>query len=121
MIQIERVYDRSAANGKRFLVERLWPRGIRKERLECDDWLKEVAPSPELREWFSHDPSKYDEFKRRYYKELDKHPESWEPILDAARRGTAILLYSSRDTEHNNALALKFYLDAKLGHQTKAA
>ena len=120
MIEIERVYDRSAANGKRFLVERLWPRGIRKERLECDDWLKEVAPSPELREWFSHDPSS-NEFKRRYVQ------RNWISTRNPGNRsrcvaaGTAILLYSSRDTEHNNALALKFYLDAKLGHQSKAA
>ena len=121
MITIERVYDGGTAKGRRFLVERLWPRGIRKDRLEYDDWLKEVAPSPELRKWFSHDPAKFEEFKRRYYKELDKHPESWKPILDAARRETAILLYGSRDTEHNNAAALKRYVDAKLRRVEEAA
>ncbi len=101
--------------GKKFLVERLWPRGIKKENLDYDEWLKNVAPSTELRKWFSHDPAKYEEFQRRYYKELDTHPEAWQPILNAARKGAATLLYSSHDTEHNNAVALKRYLDAKLG------
>jgi uncharacterized protein YeaO (DUF488 family) len=74
-----------------------------------------VAPSTELRKWFSHDPSKYEEFRHRYYKELDAHAEAWQPILAAARKGIATLLYSSHDAEHNNAVALKRYLDGKLG------
>lgn len=115
MIQIKRVYEPSSrGDGSRFLVERLWPRGIKKEKLDARAWLKEVAPSPELREWFSHDPDKWSEFKRRYRAELVKEPEAWTPILQAARRGNVTLLYSARDTEHNSALLLKQFLDKKL-------
>jgi uncharacterized protein YeaO (DUF488 family) len=114
MIAIKRVYEETQAKGKKFLVERLWPRGIRKENLEYDEWLRDVAPSTELRKWFSHDPEKFDEFRRRYYKELDLCPEAWQPILAAAGKGTVTLLYSSHDAEHNNAVALKRYLETKL-------
>lgn len=114
MIETARVYNSLAGRGKRFLVERLWPRGIRKEALEMDAWLKDVAPSTGLRQWFSHDPGKWEEFRRRYHKELDKHPEAWQPILESARRGPVTLLYSAQDTGHNNAVALKGYLEAKL-------
>jgi uncharacterized protein YeaO (DUF488 family) len=76
--------------------------------------LKDAAPSPELRKWFGHDPAKYREFLHRYYRELDLHPESWQPILEAARKGAVTLLYSARDTEHNNAIALQHYIEAKL-------
>lgn len=116
MIQIKRVYEPPArGDGTRFLVERLWPRGIKKEELDAKAWLKEIAPSTELREWFAHDPSKWSAFKRKYVAELDKNAEGWTPILQAARRGNVTLLYSARDTEHNNAIALKAYLDKKLG------
>lgn len=114
MIAIKRVYEETPAKGKKILVERLWPRGVKKEDLNYDAWLKDVAPSTELRKWFSHDPEKFEEFRRRYYKELDANPEAWQPILTAAAKGTATLLYSSRDAEHNNAVALKSYLEAKL-------
>lgn len=114
MITIKRVYDETPVKGKKFLVERLWPRGIKKETLDYDEWLRDVAPSTALRKWFSHDPAKYKEFRRRYYKELDTHVDAWEPILDAALRGNATLLYSSHDSEHNNAVALAHYLEAKL-------
>jgi uncharacterized protein YeaO (DUF488 family) len=119
MIDVKRVYEPGQAQGKRFLVERLWPRGIRKEDLQYDEWLKDAAPSTELRKWFSHDPSKYQEFRRRYSKELDAKPEAWRPILDAARKGQVTLLYSAHDTGHNNAVALKEYLDAKLHAKTR--
>jgi uncharacterized protein YeaO (DUF488 family) len=89
MIATKRVYEETPAKGKTFLVERLWPRGIKKEDLDYDEWLKDVAPSTELRKWFSHDPAKYEQFRRKYYKELDSHPEAWQPILAAARKGTA--------------------------------
>ncbi len=116
MIQIKRVYERaSRADGTRFLVERLWPRGIKKEELDAKAWLKDVAPSPELRKWFNHDPAKWSEFKRRYTAELKKNPDAYRPILDAARHGNVTLLYSARDTEHNNALLLKQYLDRLMG------
>lgn len=115
MIQIKRVYDPPArGDGTRFLVERLWPRGIKKTELDAKAWLKEVAPSTELREWFEHDPAKWSAFKRKYYAELDRGGEAWKPIAQAARRGNVTLLYSARDTEHNNAIALKAYLDKKL-------
>ncbi|MDX9800464.1 MAG: DUF488 domain-containing protein [Spirochaetia bacterium] len=114
MIQIKRVYDPPAQiDGKRILVERLWPRGMRKDALRLDDWLKDTAPSTELRKWFSHDPVKWAEFKQRYQAELDKHPEAWQPILEAAKTGNVTLLFSSHDTEHNNAAALKIYLERR--------
>ena len=112
MIKLKRVYDkRSSTDGVRYLVERLWPRGMKKTSLHLDDWLKDAAPSTELRKWFSHDPEKWKEFRRRYFAELDRAPEAWEPILQAARKGTVTLLYSSHDTEHNNAVALKEYIE----------
>jgi uncharacterized protein YeaO (DUF488 family) len=115
MIRTERVYGHLASDGTpRFLVERLWPRGIKKESLTIDDWLRDVAPSSALREWFSHDPAKWDEFRRRYFAELDSNPAAWEPLLGAARQGPLILLYSAHDTEHNNAVALQEYLERKL-------
>ncbi len=117
MIQTKRVYEPPArSDGTRFLVERLWPRGLRKEELDAHAWLKDVAPSTELRKWFSHDPAKWSEFKRRYYAELDKEPEAWLPIIQAARHGNVTLLYSSHDQEHNNAVALQQYLERKLQH-----
>ncbi len=114
MVIVERVYGHTASDGgKRFLVERLWPRGIKKESLEMDAWLKDVAPSPALRQWYQHDVAKWKEFQRRYRAELDAHPEAWKPIVEAARRGKVTLLYSARDTEHNSAVLLKEYLEAK--------
>ena len=115
MIQLKRVYEKPSPRDRtRFLVERLWPRGVRKADLHMDGWLKEVAPSDELRKWFSHDPEKWPEFQRKYTAELKAHPQAWMPILAAARRGTVTLLYSSHDAEHNNAVALKRFLDKKL-------
>ncbi len=114
MIRVKRVYEaEETGEGRRFLVERLWPRGIKKETLHMDAWLKEVAPSQALRQGFSHDPAKWDEFQRRYWAELESQPETWRPILDAARQGEVTLLYSARDTEHNNAIALKEFLQKR--------
>lgn len=122
MIQLKRVYDEpGAGDGERFLVERLWPRGIRKTELRIDAWQKDAGPSTQLRKWFSHDPKKWEEFQRRYLAELATRPDAWEPILKAAERGTITLLYSSHDTEHNNAVALKGYLEAKLAHGSRRA
>ena len=113
MIQLERVYDASGStDGARFLVERLWPRGIKKVSLKMDDWLKGVAPSTELRTWFGHDPVKWNEFRRRYFSELKANPDAWRPIIDAMRDGNVTLIYSSHDTEHNNAVALREFLKA---------
>jgi len=112
MIRVKRVYERSErGDGARFLVERLWPRGIKKESLAIEDWLKEVAPSDGLRRWFGHDPAKWEEFRRRYFAELDSRPEACAAIRAAARRRNVTLLYSARDTEHNNAVALQEYLE----------
>ena len=114
MITLKRAYDSvSPTDGRRFLVERLWPRGVSKAKLRVDAWLKEVGPSTELRKWFSHDPGKWSEFRRRYFRELDSRPEAWQPIVSAARHGRVTLVYSSHDTEHNNAVALQQYLRAK--------
>lgn len=121
MVNVKRAYDPAGRDdGRRFLVERLWPRGIRKESLRMDAWLKDVAPSTELRQWFSHDPVKWPEFQRRYRAELDANPDAWQPILDAASDGEVTLIYSSHDAEHNNAVALRDYLNQKLhSHRSK--
>ena len=116
MLKLKRAYDPVARDdGTRFLVERLWPRGLSKARLHLDAWLKDVGPTTELRQWFAHDPQKWPRFRARYFRELDSRPESWRPILAAARRGAVTLVYSSHDEEHNNAVALKRYLEEKLG------
>ncbi len=122
MISLHRAYDLGVARrGPRFLVERLWPRGVKKSDLPVDGWVKEVAPSTRLRQWFSHDPAKWEEFRRRYFRELDTNPDAWGALLEAARRGDVTLVYSSRDREHNNAVALREYLLAKLEAKTGAA
>ncbi len=108
MIVLKRAYERpSRSDGRRFLVERLWPRGLTKEQLCVDAWLKDAAPSTQLRRWFAHDPDKWGEFRKRYRRELDTVPEAWAPILAAGRLGRVTLVYSSRDTEHNNAIILR--------------
>ncbi len=114
MIQTKRIYDAPAAgDGARFLVDRLWPRGLKKNTARLDGWLKEVAPSDALRRWFGHDPAKWTEFRRRYFAELDRHAEELQPLLEAAQRGLVTLLFSAHDTQHNNAVALKEYLEAR--------
>ena len=119
MIQTKRVYEpASSRDGARYLVERLWPRGMKKEALKMDGWLKELAPSPDLRRWYSHDVTKWSEFQRRYTMELNQHREAWEPLLQTAQHGTVTLLYSAHDEGHNSALALKKYLER---HLKKAA
>lgn len=115
MIQLKRVYEEPGPqDGARFLVERLWPRGIRKTEIHMDSWQKEAGPSSELRKWYSHDPAKWTEFQRKYFAELEKRSEAWEPIVQAAKHGAVTLLYSSHDTQYNNAAALKRFLEAKM-------
>jgi uncharacterized protein YeaO (DUF488 family) len=115
VITLTRVYDHENAGVRpRFLVERLWPRGVRRADLQLDEWFKDVGPSTELRRWFGHEPEKWDEFRRRYFAELDRHPEAWEPLRDAANAGDITLLYSSHDADHNNVVALREYLMARL-------
>ena len=112
MIQIKRVYDPPAKeDGARFLVERLWPRGMKKEALHMDTWCKNAAPSNDLRRWFSHDPAKWKEFQRRYRAELADNRAACQPLLDAAKQGNITLLYSAHDTEHSNVIVLRSYLE----------
>ncbi len=114
MIRMKRVYEKAGReDGKRYLVERLWPRGVKKEALRMDGWVKDAAPSTKLRKWFGHDPKKWEEFKRRYRKELDANPEGVRQILEAMRKGDVTLIYSSHDAEHNNAVALEQYLEER--------
>jgi uncharacterized protein YeaO (DUF488 family) len=119
MIKLKRVYEpASPDDGVRILVERLWPRGIKKDALKLDTWLKDVAPTDGLRRWFGHEPKKWNGFRDRYFVELDANPQTWESVAKAARRGRVTLIYSSRDMEHNNAVALKGYLEDKMRHGT---
>jgi uncharacterized protein YeaO (DUF488 family) len=111
MLRIKRTYDPPArGDGRRILVERLWPRGMKKEAVAADAWMKEVAPSTKLRQWFGHQVERWEEFRRRYRKELAVHPDAWKPILDAEKRGTVTLLYSAHDVLHNGAVVLRDYL-----------
>ena len=115
MLQIKRVYGPAASSdGERFLVDRLWPRGVKKSSLAIKAWLKDAAPSAGLRDWYHHDLARWDEFRRRYFVELEQNPASWLPLLDAARRGAVTLLYSARHAEQNNAVALKDYIEAMI-------
>ena len=114
MITISRIYNEtSKSKGYRILVDRLWPRGITNEKLKLDKWMKEIAPTNELRKWYLHDPEKWDEFKRRYFKELDKNPLTDE-LLDLCKKNDVIFLYSSKVEDINNAVALKQYVEKLL-------
>lgn len=111
-LQLKRIYETPAkSDGKRILVDRLWPRGLKKEDVSIDLWLKEIAPSSELRKWFGHDPEKWSELKKRYARELDDHPEQVEALKEELENGKVTFLYSAKDQEHNNAVALKEYLE----------
>ena len=122
MIYLKRAFEEASPDdGFRFLVDRLWPRGVKKTELALDGWFKEVAPSDKLRRWFAHDTSKWDEFRRRYFAELDRRPEVWREIGDAARNRRVTLVYSAHDEEHNNAVALKEYLGAHMGRGKKTS
>ena len=112
-ITLKRVYEEPAKeDGTRILVDRLWPRGLSKEKAHVDLWLKEVAPSNELRKWFAHDPAKWPEFKTRYKAELKQNPEQVALLKQAIAKGHATLLYGARDTEHNEAAVLQQLLSS---------
>ena len=112
MLQLKRAYEPPATNdGQRILVERLWPRGVTKERAALDLWLKDVAPSPKLRKWFGHEPAKWEEFERRYWKELEDHPDEVGLLRKKARAGRVTLVYGAKDEQHNAAVALKAFLE----------
>jgi uncharacterized protein YeaO (DUF488 family) len=114
-IQTRRFYEPPAKeDGARLLVDRRWPRGVKKERLLLAGWLRELAPSVSLCEWFHHDPARWKEFQRRYCAEPEENPRVWQPVMQAAREGKVTLLFAARDAEHNNALVLKEFLEGKL-------
>lgn len=111
-ICLKRAYEPAhKKDGQRILIDRLWPRGIKKEEAALDLWLKDAAPSTALRKWFSHDPRKWVEFQRRYRAELDGNREAVRPLLDAAKKGPVTLVYGARDEEHNGAIVLKAWLE----------
>jgi uncharacterized protein YeaO (DUF488 family) len=115
-LAVKRAYEPPAsADGQRVLVDRVWPRGVKKEVLELDDWLKDVAPSTKLRKWFGHDPEKWDEFRDRYFRELDAQPDAVAALLERGAKNKVTLVYGARDTAHNQAVALKDYLIKKAG------
>ena len=121
MIKLKRAYESATADdGMRVLVERLWPRGLKKADVHVDAWLKEVAPSDALRRWFRHDPRRWGEFRRRYFAELEAKPAAWKPLSHAARRRRVTLVHSAHDVDHNNAVALQQYLEARMRHRTGA-
>ncbi|MGC2425221.1 MAG: DUF488 domain-containing protein [Nitrospirota bacterium] len=121
-INIKRAYDPPArGDGVRILVDRLWPRGIAKEKLKLDLWLKDIAPSDTLRRWFSHDPERWDEFKAHYFEELDANREAVERIMQEAKKRSVTLLFSSKELEFNNAVALKEYLEKGVKEEVRAA
>ena len=108
MIKTKRIYDPpSDKDGKRILVDRLWPRGIKKDAARIDEWLKDLAPTNELRKWFGHDPENWAEFKQKYKKELKRQAEALNRLRKDSKRGRVTLLFAAKDKEHNNAVALK--------------
>lgn len=113
-IDVARVYGASAASElHRVLVDRLWPRGVKREDLALDEWSKEIAPSDDLRKWYGHDVARWDEFRRRYFEELCTHEEHVEHLLGIAKDRGLLLLFAARDIEHNNAVALREFLLAR--------
>lgn len=116
MIRLKRAYEPAeASDGIRILVERLWPRGVSKERARIDLWARDVAPSTELRQWFQHDPGKWAEFKRRYSQELRERADALEPVLEHVRAGTVTFVFGSKEERYNAATALEEYV----GRRTK--
>lgn len=116
-LKLKRAYEPAAPeDGERYLVDRLWPRGVKKDALRLTDWLKEIAPSDSLRRWFGHDPARWPEFRRRYREELKLHGASLKPLRDALKRGTVTLVYSAHDEEHNQSVVLRDFLAARKGH-----
>jgi uncharacterized protein YeaO (DUF488 family) len=113
-LKIKRAYDPpSPTDGTRFLVDRYWPRGMKKENLGIEAWLRNLAPSGELCKWFGHDPARWEEFSRRYAAELEEKKDLWQPLLERLADSEITLLYGARDEEHNNAVALREYLRKK--------
>lgn len=113
-IRLKRVYEPpTPRDGVRVLVERLWPRGLSKDKARVDRWIKDIAPSTELRRWFGHDPAKWEAFKRRYWAELEQRPEVVEEVLKLVRQNTVTFVYAAADAERNSAVALKEFLERR--------
>ncbi len=113
-ISLKRAYNKaSPEDGKRILVERLWPRGLKKEEAKIDEWLKDLAPTPKLRKWYSHDPSKWTEFKKRYWKELDAKKDLVENLARESKEKKVTFVFGSKEEKLNSAAALKEYIEAK--------
>jgi uncharacterized protein YeaO (DUF488 family) len=107
-VKLKRAYDPPAANdGTRILIDRLWPRGVTKKRAAIDQWMKDIAPSTELRKWFRHDPARWDKFRRRYAKEVHQHADLLDQLRSLARQGPITLVYSAHDEKHNDAVELR--------------
>ena len=121
-IRLKRAYQpASKDDGYRILVDRLWPRGLSKQDANVDLWIKEIAPSTELRKWFKHDPAKWDEFRQRYNQELDSQPEAVKQLVDLVKQQRATLIYGAKNEEFNQAVALKEYLDKRAGNLSKTS
>jgi uncharacterized protein YeaO (DUF488 family) len=117
-VRLKRVYEQAAAaDGYRVLIDRLWPRGVSRGQACLDEWARELAPSSELRRWFGHDPSRFEEFRRRYTEELATHEPELRELRRRARRGTLTLVYGARDTEHNDAVVLAEILRRRAGER----
>lgn len=113
MIKLKRAYEEpKPQDGRRVLVDRVWPRGVSKDQVDLDEWMKEIAPSDDLRRWFGHDPERWEEFRERYFDELDAKPELVNQLREWADGRALTLVYGAGDTEHNNAVALKRYLQS---------
>jgi uncharacterized protein YeaO (DUF488 family) len=122
MIKIKRVHEPpSPDDGKRILIDRLWPRGLKKEEAHVGEWMKDIAPSSDLRKWFGHDPAKWSGFKRRFFKELQGKQEQIDRIADSAGKGPVTLLFGSKEERFNNAAALKEYIEAEMSAERKKA
>lgn len=117
-IKLKRAYDPpEPTDGTRILVDRLWPRGVKKEDAAIDEWMKDIAPSDDLRKWFGHDPERWEEFCKRYAEEVSQHSEQLRQLRELARKGPITLVYSAHDEVHNDAVALRNLI---LGHEKKA-
>ena len=117
-VRLKRAYEAPAeSDGRRYLVDRIWPRGICKAEAEFEDWLKEIAPSNELRKWFDHDPQRWAEFRRRYLSELKQHRDALRELAEQACRKRITLVYGARDQEHNQAIVIRQYLQMLMRHR----
>ncbi len=117
-IRLKRAFESPAkSDGTRILVDRIWPRGVRKESVGLDVWMKDIAPSSSLRKWFNHDPAKWEEFIKKYFQELDASQEPVQKLFALAKKGRLTLVFSARDTEHNNAVVLRMYLQVLMSNE----